>query len=92
MNNRSNQYSLLLLAGGKSSRMGKNKAELVYEGKTFANLLAEKAEKLGIKEIFVSGFAYKEESADKTGEYSAEKDISDENRRHVHIISKASNK
>ena len=59
MNNRSNQYSLLLLAGGKSSRMGSNKAELIYEGKTFADLLTEKAEKLGICEIFVSGFAYR---------------------------------
>ena len=35
------QYSLLLLAGGKSTRMGKNKAELTYDGKTFLELLLE---------------------------------------------------
>ena len=29
------EYSLLLLAGGKSARMGSSKAELLYEGKTF---------------------------------------------------------
>lgn len=86
MNNRSSQYSLLLLAGGKSSRMGSNKAELIYEGKTFADLLTEKAEKLGIKEIFVSGFEYRAKNEQNTADIlSAE--ITDRNDvRHVHII------
>lgn len=53
---RSENYSLLLLAGGKSSRMGCNKAELLYEGKTFAELLVLKAKKLGIQNIYISGF------------------------------------
>ena len=79
MNNRSNQYSLLLLAGGKSSRMGSNKAELIYEGKTFADLLTEKAEKLGICEIFVSGFAYRAAETE-----NAEKGI--KTRRHIHVV------
>ncbi len=53
---RGDKYSLLLLAGGKSSRMGKNKAELLYKGKTFVELLVLKAKKLGIHQIYVSGF------------------------------------
>ena len=40
---RADNYSLLLLAGGKSSRMGTNKAELLYEGRTFIENLMEKA-------------------------------------------------
>ena len=35
-------YSLLLLAGGKSRRMGTDKASLLYGGKTFAELIIEK--------------------------------------------------
>lgn len=54
--NRAEQYSLLLLAGGKSFRMGKNKAELIYEGKTFIELMIKKAKGLGIEKIYISGF------------------------------------
>ncbi len=50
------QYSLILLAGGKSSRMGRNKAELTIGGKTFVELLLEKAECLRIKDVFLSGY------------------------------------
>ena len=53
---REKQYSLILLAGGKSSRMGTNKAELVYQGKTFVQALLSKAEVLGIKKTYISGF------------------------------------
>lgn len=49
-------YSLVLLAGGKSSRMGSNKAELIFEGKTFTKVLLEKAHALGIGQICVSGY------------------------------------
>lgn len=59
--NRKNQYSLLILAGGKSTRMGKNKAELLYGGKTFTKLLISKAEKMGINQIYISGFQEKKE-------------------------------
>lgn len=53
---RADNYSLLLLAGGKSSRMGKNKAELLYEGRTFVENLIEKAKNLGIEKIYLSGY------------------------------------
>lgn len=49
-------YSLLLLAGGKSSRMGTNKAELIYQGQTFLKTLLSKAKALGIEQIYISGF------------------------------------
>ena len=53
---RAENYSLILLAGGKSSRMGSNKAELTFQGKTFTDLLIEKARMLGIEKIYLSGF------------------------------------
>lgn len=53
---RADNYSLLLLAGGKSSRMGTNKAELLYEGRTFVENLIEKAKILGIEKIYLSGY------------------------------------
>ena len=53
--NRAELYSLLLLAGGKSSRMGKDKAELLLDGESFLDCQIKKAEKLGIREAYVSG-------------------------------------
>ena len=53
---RADNYSLLLLAGGKSSRMGSNKAELLYKGRTFVENSIDKMERLGIKKIFLSGY------------------------------------
>ena len=53
---RHNQYSLLLLAGGKSARMGSSKAELLYEGKTFLEHMLEKGRKLGIEKFYISGY------------------------------------
>lgn len=50
------QYSLLLLAGGKSRRMGQNKAELLLEGKTFLAHMLEKGKALGLKKCYLSGF------------------------------------
>ena len=47
---------MLLLAGGKSSRMGKNKAQLLYEGRTFVENLMRKAKRLGISQIYLSGY------------------------------------
>ena len=49
-------YSLLLLAGGKSARMGTNKAELLYEGKTFLDHMLDKARALGIEKFYISGY------------------------------------
>lgn len=59
--NRAEKYSLLLLAGGKSSRMGKNKAELLYKGKTFVENLIAKAQVLGITNIYLSGYQERRE-------------------------------
>lgn len=53
---RKEQYSLLLLAGGKSARMGTNKAELLYEGKTFLQHMLDKARQLGIEKFYISGY------------------------------------
>lgn len=58
---RADNYSLLLLAGGKSSRMGTNKAELFYEGRTFVENLIGKVKHLGIEKIYLSGYQRKSE-------------------------------
>ena len=54
---RRNRYSLLLLAGGKSARMGTCKAELLYEGKTFLEHMLDKAHAVGIEKCYISGYA-----------------------------------
>lgn len=54
---RCNRYSLLLLAGGKSARMGTSKAELLYEGKTFLQHMLDKAHAVGIEKCYISGYA-----------------------------------
>lgn len=53
---RENFYSLLLLAGGKNKRMHTNKAELIYQGRSFAWHMLAKARELGIVEAYLSGF------------------------------------
>lgn len=53
---RRNRYSLLLLAGGKSARMGTSKAELLYEGKTFLEHMLDKARAVGIENYYISGY------------------------------------
>ena len=58
---RKKNYSLLLLAGGKSSRMGENKAKLLYEGKTFVENLISKGRQLEIDQIYVSGLEVENE-------------------------------
>ncbi len=57
---RRNRYSLLLLAGGKSARMGTSKAELLYEGKTFLQHMLDKAHALGIEQCYISGYTSRE--------------------------------
>lgn len=54
---RKDRYALLLLAGGKSARMGVSKAELQYEGKTFLQHMLDKAHALGIETCCISGYA-----------------------------------
>ena len=50
------EYSLLLLAGGKSTRMGSNKAELLLEGKNFLKHMLQKGRELGLCRFYVSGY------------------------------------
>ncbi len=48
--------SMVVLAGGKSRRMGTDKADLLYHEKTFLEIQIEKGRTLGIKDIMVSGY------------------------------------
>ena len=48
--------SAILLAGGYSSRMGKDKAELDFRGHTLLEHQAEKLRSLGITDILISGY------------------------------------
>ena len=59
---RNEQYSLLLLAGGKSARMGTSKAELMFEGKTFLQHMLDKAHALGITKCYISGYTSYQEN------------------------------
>lgn len=59
---RNEQYSLLLLAGGKSARMGTSKAELMFEGKTFLQHMLDKAHAVGIENCYISGYTSRQEN------------------------------
>ena len=48
--------SAVILAGGRSSRMGRSKAELPFGGGTFLSCQADKLRALGIRDIVVSGY------------------------------------
>lgn len=48
--------SAIILAGGKSSRLGRDKCDVIFEGETFLNRQINKIENLGIKDIYVSGY------------------------------------
>ena len=45
----------VILVGGKSSRMGHNKASLPYKGKRLVDVIAEVVREAGIENIYVSG-------------------------------------
>ncbi|MDO4458785.1 MAG: molybdenum cofactor guanylyltransferase [Clostridia bacterium] len=49
----------LILAGGYSSRMGKNKAELPIKDSTFICHMVEKFRKIEIEDIIISGYELK---------------------------------
>lgn len=51
-----NALSLVILAGGRSSRMGSDKSDLLYRDQTFLDIQMEKGRQLGIQEILVSGY------------------------------------
>lgn len=48
--------SMIILAGGKSSRMGSNKSDLQYKGRSFLEIQAEKAASLNISDVVISGY------------------------------------
>ena len=49
-------YSMIILAGGKSIRMGTDKADLCYGGRTFLEIQIQKGVQLGIDDIQISGY------------------------------------
>jgi molybdopterin-guanine dinucleotide biosynthesis protein A len=55
--------SAVILAGGESKRMGRDKTWLELDGKSLMTLALEKARQLGIQEIFISGRAGEDYSA-----------------------------
>lgn len=50
------KMSMIILAGGASSRMGRDKSDLVLHGRTFLETQIEKGRMLGIEDILVSGY------------------------------------
>ena len=52
------QYSAIILAGGKSSRMGQKKGLLRFQERTFIDIIIDKLQEAGISEIMVSGYEY----------------------------------
>ena len=53
---RKKEISMIILAGGASSRMGRDKSDLTIEGKTFLEMQIEKGEQLEISDILLSGY------------------------------------
>lgn len=51
-----NKIALVILSGGKSSRMGREKSDLILNGNTFLEIQIEKGKQLGIKKIYISGY------------------------------------
>lgn len=55
--------SAVILAGGASRRMGRDKAWMEFEGRPLIQLAVDKVRALGVEEIFVSGRADEDYSA-----------------------------
>jgi molybdopterin-guanine dinucleotide biosynthesis protein A len=49
-------FSMIVLAGGASSRMGRDKSDLLLGNRTFLETQIRKGIQLGIKDILVSGY------------------------------------
>ena len=52
---KTDEVSAVILAGGKATRMGSDKSELMIRGKTLLELMADKLKEIGIKDIMLSG-------------------------------------
>lgn len=50
------ELSMIVLAGGRSSRMGMDKSDLFYRDETFLEIQVEKGRRLGITDILASGY------------------------------------
>ena len=57
MDNDIKSFSAVILAGGLSSRMGRDKAELEYKGESFILHQVGLARSLGIDDIIISGYS-----------------------------------
>ena len=51
-----NKLAMIVLAGGASSRMGKEKSDLKLDGKSFLEIQIQKGRELGVDRIYVSGY------------------------------------
>lgn len=49
-------FTLVVLAGGASSRMGREKSDLLLDGQTFLETQIAKGRQLGAKQILISGY------------------------------------
>lgn len=56
MQKTTDSFSAVILAGGKSLRMGKNKSELELCGMSFAEYQVQKLRRLGFRDIMLSGY------------------------------------
>ncbi|MBR4414835.1 MAG: molybdenum cofactor guanylyltransferase [Aeriscardovia sp.] len=50
-----NEFDGIVLAGGKSKRMGTDKSEIILDGKSFLQIQTEKLRDLGASRVYVSG-------------------------------------
>ena len=53
------QISAMVLAGGYSTRMGRDKAALALDGRTFLEIQVDKLRALGVDDVMVSGAGYR---------------------------------
>lgn len=51
-----NKLAMIVLAGGASSRMGREKSDLLLNGRTFLETQIAKGKQLGVNRIYVSGY------------------------------------
>lgn len=48
--------SMIILAGGESIRMGMDKSDLIYKGRSFLEIQSDKAKELQIWDVLISGY------------------------------------